>query len=309
MKKVMLFTLAVLSASSCLFAQTAKNPFSKFGYKKQVMYTSSKGEFEEFHDNADIVEIGSVYFNTKTNKVVGFISEEKEKAEVAVATSAMSVDPLCEKYYWITPYAYCLNNPVKFVDPDGRLVMSKQMQKENPELTKYVKNLSTDWNRKSTEFKKEFMEKSGMTEKQIKQMLTFGKGPTVEVVKDLKDSKGVASNGLTTGINSFQLDKDAVNMLENAKTSDDKASGKIMVESTTFHELTHIGNLKVNGNPQGHFTESGRAFEEGAYGQQIETFNVEKFWRSSQPVQPITPPSIPLLPVQQTVSPTTIPVQ
>jgi len=32
------------------------------------------------------------------------------------------VDPLCEKYYWISPYAYCLNNPVRFTDPDGREV-------------------------------------------------------------------------------------------------------------------------------------------------------------------------------------------
>jgi RHS repeat-associated protein len=31
-----------------------------------------------------------------------------------------TMDPLCEKYYWISPYAYCLNNPVKYVDPDGR---------------------------------------------------------------------------------------------------------------------------------------------------------------------------------------------
>lgn len=120
MKRTVLFLLTVTTAVSCLFAQTTKSPFSKLGYKKQVMYTSSKGEFEEFHDKADIVEIGLVYFNTKTNKVVGYVN--KEKAEVAVATSAMSVDPLCEKYYWISPYAYCLNNPVRFVDPDGRVV-------------------------------------------------------------------------------------------------------------------------------------------------------------------------------------------
>jgi uncharacterized protein RhaS with RHS repeats len=31
----------------------------------------------------------------------------------------MSIDPLCEKYYWISPYAYCLNNPVLYIDPDG----------------------------------------------------------------------------------------------------------------------------------------------------------------------------------------------
>jgi RHS repeat-associated protein len=30
------------------------------------------------------------------------------------------VDPLCEKYYSISPYAYCHNNPVMLVDPDGK---------------------------------------------------------------------------------------------------------------------------------------------------------------------------------------------
>ena len=28
-------------------------------------------------------------------------------------------DPLSEKYYGISPYAFCNNNPVNFVDPDG----------------------------------------------------------------------------------------------------------------------------------------------------------------------------------------------
>ena len=33
-----------------------------------------------------------------------------------------SMDPLCEKYYSVSPYAYCCNNPVNAVDPDGKKV-------------------------------------------------------------------------------------------------------------------------------------------------------------------------------------------
>ena len=34
----------------------------------------------------------------------------------------LSVDPLSDKYPNLTPYAYCANNPVIFVDPDGRWI-------------------------------------------------------------------------------------------------------------------------------------------------------------------------------------------
>ena len=31
-----------------------------------------------------------------------------------------TMDPMCEKYYHLSPYAYCGNNPVKYVDPNGK---------------------------------------------------------------------------------------------------------------------------------------------------------------------------------------------
>jgi len=34
-----------------------------------------------------------------------------------------TMDPLCEKYYSISPYVYCANNPVNAIDRDGRVVI------------------------------------------------------------------------------------------------------------------------------------------------------------------------------------------
>ena len=40
----------------------------------------------------------------------------------AVISQFTTIDPLAEKYYSISPYAYCAGNPVMFVDPDGRKI-------------------------------------------------------------------------------------------------------------------------------------------------------------------------------------------
>ena len=125
----------VFSATTSLCGKTETNPFAKHGLKKVMMSTSSKGEFEEFHYNKEVVEIGSILYNTKTKEVIGYIDESIEN-DVTSATPAMSIDPNCEKYYWISPYAYCLNNPVRFIDPDGRDVW------EIDELGKIINRIS-----------------------------------------------------------------------------------------------------------------------------------------------------------------------
>lgn len=46
-----------------------------------------------------------------------------------------SRDPMFEKYFWMTPYAYCANNPVKYVDPSGReidIALEKRKDKDEP---------------------------------------------------------------------------------------------------------------------------------------------------------------------------------
>ena len=53
-------------------------------------------------------------------------------------TTVITNDPLAEKYYHISPYAYCAGDPVNFVDPDGRIFTDS--------LAKYVSIFKNDIN-------------------------------------------------------------------------------------------------------------------------------------------------------------------
>jgi RHS repeat-associated protein len=46
--------------------------------------------------------------------------------DVAGVPMWTSVDPLCEKYYNVSPYSYCAGNPVMLVDPNGRMPTDKE---------------------------------------------------------------------------------------------------------------------------------------------------------------------------------------
>ena len=61
-----------------------------------------------------------------------------------------TIDPLAEKYYNISPYAYVANNPMKFIDPDGRSVrpvdeealkmIQNTLTKEDMQYVRFDKN-------------------------------------------------------------------------------------------------------------------------------------------------------------------------
>ena len=50
------------------------------------------------------------------------------------------INPLCEKYYSTSPYAYCMNNPVRFIDPDGKKI--QLCGKGAAELLQHINSLS-----------------------------------------------------------------------------------------------------------------------------------------------------------------------
>ena len=193
-------------------------------------------------------------------------------------------DPLSEKYYAQSQYNYCVNNPVMFVDPDGRFVLDKETEKQYPALANFLRNILNEWHNKPNYFKDAFYSTSGMNEEQVVDMLTYGQGPQI-YVKDISQAKQkqggaeyvtlINDNGeknyKNKGRGSILLDKNnTIDYLENAKNRIDKQASKLLVESTIYHESTHYGNLKVNNNLNGEYKESGNVFERRVYGKDLE---------------------------------------
>lgn len=120
MRKAILFLVALLFACSAIEAQ--QDIFKKHGITKEPL-TLSKGKYKEIFTNEKIMQIGTVLINTRINKVVEFLEiDTTECAYKAEGTSRfLTIDPLAEKHYNWSPYAYVLNNPMRYTDPDGRI--------------------------------------------------------------------------------------------------------------------------------------------------------------------------------------------
>ena len=121
MKRTALF-FSILLVAGTIHAQDI---FKKHGYNKETL-TLSKGRYKETFINEGVIQIGTVLIDTRTDKVVKFLEDDDTESgyKAELSSRFLTVDPLAEKYPWLSPYVYCNNNPVRYVDTDGRSPIS-----------------------------------------------------------------------------------------------------------------------------------------------------------------------------------------
>lgn len=112
------FLLLALGLSRAVHAQ---QPFERYGVKVKVA-TLSNGRFQEFFTNDSLRRIGSVVYDTRLHRVAYLLPPDSlvGHAKPDITSRWMSPDPLAEKFMYVSPYVYVENNPVRYMDPDGR---------------------------------------------------------------------------------------------------------------------------------------------------------------------------------------------
>ena len=179
-----------------------------------------------------------------------------------------TIDPLADhrKQVNMSPYAAFWNNPIKYVDPDGRFVI-------DPNATRKQKRAIRQAIRKVRKFVRNkdvqaAMQKFGQLDlKQLKADLKNGKGPLIKVA-NLTGAYG--SFTPNTGSNELRVDEDLLKKQDEA-TGDKKKDYKFLTGVTILHENTHRGDDQNGVDYPG---EEGSQMEQASFGVVVDETNM-----------------------------------
>lgn len=135
-----------------------------------------------------------------------------------------TIDPLAEKYYSWSPYAYVMNNPLKYIDPDGKIIIP----------------VHGTWSDKSTW--KNLDKISSATER------AFGDsnlGKAIDWAGD--NTKTARSEGALTLIESIKSQREGLDASEPVTLVDHSHGGNVAIEAINLMtEMEEFNGVEIN---------------------------------------------------------------
>jgi len=160
-----------------------------------------------------------------------------------------TIDPLCEKYYNISPYAYCGDNPENRVDPTGMIWDDpKEAEQLKNNINKQITSLNKDIDKDQAK-----ISKGGLSDKQIAKIEGL-----ISEAQDRISNLGTSKKDIDV----LGADKNNTYSLTPIDGGEHKvlqgSDGKIHIETSSdalsIHEITHVrqsldaGGLKFSSN-------------------------------------------------------------
>jgi RHS repeat-associated protein len=176
----------------------------------------------------------------------------------------ITMDPLAEKYYSVSPYAYCANNPVRYKEMDGRFKLDANFAQQYPRLARYLEYGIQQVLDNPTIMAS--LQKHGqMSKENIEEGLTWGSGPNIRVTS-LTNTTHINIPILGQhphGTSNLLIQKDLIELLEKA-TGMEREAVLFLVGVTILHEFVHYGDGQDGEYIS--YPEKGEDFEKDAYG-------------------------------------------
>jgi RHS repeat-associated protein len=145
-------------------------------------------------------------------------------------------------------YSFCKNNPIRYIDVEGKIVIDPVLEKRFPSFVGLLKAMVEIYKNKPAAYKQALQQYSELTDAEIIKYLTVGKeGPRVSSANLDKEN----ANGVTEQNSPFNIfiNERILNLYEHANGELAPLYAKIyeILESTFFHEFTHYGDMKKDG--------------------------------------------------------------
>lgn len=121
MKNIIISALRKDNAPLIVQDHTPK-PFKDIGVANTRYATLSGGLFDEMHEEKLFEKFSRTIFDTKRKKISKFANNDTlyNKYNFDPVVFAWGVDPMAAKYPFVSPYVFVNDNPILYIDPDGR---------------------------------------------------------------------------------------------------------------------------------------------------------------------------------------------